>query len=171
MWEQVPSALARALGLGVEAKDLAVWQMSLRAAALFIAAVAIMRLGDKRFLGRYASLDILLGVVYGSVVSRAITGNAPFLPAIGACLTLVALHWLLSALAFRIPGFGRLLKGRKALLIADGDIQWAQMRRWNISEEDLAEALRQHSRSPRVGDVRLAYLERDGAISLTLRER
>ena len=54
MIQQLMAAISRALGLGLEAKDLNVGHMSLRALVVFAAAVAMLRVGDKRFMGRGA---------------------------------------------------------------------------------------------------------------------
>lgn len=170
MWDQLWSGAGWALGLEVAPKDLAAWQMALRAAVAFIAAIAIARIADKRFMGKYAPLDIMLAVVFGSIVSRAITGNTAFFPALGACLVLVLLHRLIGAIAFHSDRFGRLVKGQRRLLISDGEIQWDEMKKSHISRRDLEEALRQHTRSPRLDEVKAAYLERNGSISIVLRD-
>jgi uncharacterized membrane protein YcaP (DUF421 family) len=73
--------LQAALGIGLEGKDMGVLQMGLRAAIVFVVTVAIVRLGKKRFLGRATTFDVILGIMLGSTVSRAITGTAPFFPA------------------------------------------------------------------------------------------
>jgi hypothetical protein len=38
--------------------------------------------GKKRFMGEATAFDMMLGVMVGSIVSRAITGNAPLGPAL-----------------------------------------------------------------------------------------
>src|SRR4051812_22382324 len=108
---EIWSYLDRALGLGLEAKDLGAGQMSLRAFVVFIIAIAIIRVGDKRFMGRSSALDVMLGIVFGSVVSRAINGNAPFFATLTASFVLVAMHWVVAAIAFRSHRFGRVVKG------------------------------------------------------------
>ncbi len=171
MLKEVWSAVSWALGLELEGKDLDVWRMSLRAVVVFAAAIAMVRVGDKRFMGKSTALDVMLGIVFGSVVSRAITGNAPFFPALAAGLVLVLLHWFLSALAFRSHGFGRLVKGRGRTLVEGGQLRRDEMRKSHISERDLEEALRSHGMPPDLSGVESAHLERNGEISIIRRER
>ncbi len=121
--------------------------------------------------GKSTALDVMLGIVFGSTVSRAITGNAPFFPVLAASLTLVLVHWLLSALVFRSPRFGVVVKGHARTLVRDGEILWHEMQRSHISEHDLQEALRANGKSLDLRDVESAHLERNGDISIILRKR
>src|SRR5918911_3547035 len=104
--DEAASLVAAALGLGQEAKEMTVGQMALRAAVVYVVTVAVVRLAKKRFMGRATAFDVILGIMLGSIVSRAVTGNAPFFPALAAGAVLVAMHWLFSSIALRWHGFG-----------------------------------------------------------------
>jgi len=170
MFQTIWSYIDWALGLSLEARDLGAGHMSLRAFVVFIAAILIIRFGDERFMGKSTALDVMLGIVFGSVVSRAITGNAPFFPTLVASIVLVAMHWSISAVAFRNRRFGGIVKGITHLLVNEGQIDWDQMRKTHISENDLKEALRQHGHIDDLSAIRFAYLERNGGISVIFRE-
>jgi uncharacterized membrane protein YcaP (DUF421 family) len=162
-------AIENALGLGLKAEELGAGNMSLRAVIIFSSAAVMIRLGSKRFMGQSTALDVMLGIIFGSVVSRAITGNAAFVPALSAGLTLILLHWLLSALTFRSHWLGNIIKGRSRLLVENGRIDWKAMARSQITEHDLAEALRSHGHPAEISRLETAYLERDGRISVVMR--
>ncbi len=166
MIEDVWGAVSWSLGLALETHDLNVWHMSLRALVVFVLAVGMIRLGSKRFMGQSTALDVMLGIVFGSTVSRAITGTAPFFPALAASLTLVLVHWLFSALAVRSPRFETLVKGHERTLVRDGEIQWQAMHRAHITPHDLEEAFRINGTSLDFGAVKSAHLERNGDISI-----
>ena len=168
--EQAWLAVEQALGLGLEAKDLSAAQMALRAVAVFIISIGMFKVGDKRFIGQSTTLDVFLGIVFGSTVSRAITGNAPFFPALAAALALVLLHWLFAAVAFRSHGFGKLVKGRDSVLVRDGELLWDAMRKSHVTEHDLEEALRRKGEEPDVKRIKEARLERGGDISVRMRK-
>jgi uncharacterized membrane protein YcaP (DUF421 family) len=170
MFQQIQSFLDRALGLGLENKDISVGQMSLRALVVFVLAIAMIRVANKRFMGKNAALDVLLGIVFGSMVSRAITGNAPFLPTLAASFVLVLLHWIMSAIAFRSKAFGTLVKGHDSTLVRDGEIQWEAMRKAHLTEHDLREAIRNSGERPDVSQVESAHLERNGDVSVIMRK-
>jgi uncharacterized membrane protein YcaP (DUF421 family) len=169
MLHEIWSYVDWALGLGLEAKDLGAGQMSLRAFVVFIVAIGIIRFGDERFMGKSTALDVMLGIVFGSVVSRAITGNAPFFPTLAASVVLVAMHWVISAITFRSRRFGRVVKGPTHLLVSDGEIDWNEMRKTHISRNDLREAMRQHGHVDDLNGIESAYLERNGSISIIFR--
>src|ERR687884_1110994 len=109
--DQIENMFRLVLGLGLEGKDLNVPQMALRAVVVYVVTVLIVRIGKKRFMGRATAFDVILGIMLGSIVSRAVTGNAPFFPALAASGVLLSMHWLFSALAFRFHPFGKAIKG------------------------------------------------------------
>src|SRR5918912_2155824 len=135
--DQIENLFRLVLGLGLEGKDLNVPQMALRAVVVYVVAVLIVRIGKKRFMGRSTAFDVILGIMLGSIVSRAVTGNAPFLPAMAAAAVLLAMHWLFSALAFRSHVFGEAIKGEPRVLIRDGTIDREAIRGAHVSERDL----------------------------------
>ncbi len=157
--------------LGLEADTLTAWQMAARAPVVYVAALAMVRLGEKRFLGKSTAFDVILAIILGSVVSRAITGSSPFFATLGAGVVLVGLHWLLAVATFHSDRFGVLVKGTPRELVRDGRILWDGMRKSHVGERDLLGALRANGRLEDPVDVRVARLERDGDISVIERER
>jgi uncharacterized membrane protein YcaP (DUF421 family) len=99
-------------------------------------------------------------------MSRAINGSAPFFPTLAAGAVLVGLHWLLAVLAFHIDWFGPFVKGNPVLLIKDGQVQEDGIRRGGITRQDLTQALRKQTKQSDPAKIELAYLERDGGISI-----
>jgi uncharacterized membrane protein YcaP (DUF421 family) len=85
-------------------------------------------------MGGATVFDVILGIIVGSVASRAITGNAPLLPASGAIAVLVGLHWSFSAIAVRWRVFGKLIKGTSEVIISDGQIDLDRLREEHMSE-------------------------------------
>ncbi len=166
MVQNVWATLRWALGLDVAPNAMTVGQMALRALVVFIVAIALVRLGNKRFMGQTTAFDLLLAIILGSMISRAITGNAPFVPTLAASLVLVLAHWVFAALSFHVPRFGSLVKGHDRLLVRDGELQRDALRRSHITEHDLHEAMRTRGHAPDVGAVASAHLERSGAISI-----
>jgi uncharacterized membrane protein YcaP (DUF421 family) len=157
-----------ALGAGLEAKDLTILQMAARAAVIYLATLAVVRLAKTRFLGRASAFDVVVGIIIGSIASRAITGNAPMAPSMAACLVIVLLHWLLSAAAVRSHRFGELIKGSSKMLVQDGRVDESAMRSAHMTQRDLEEALRQQGLADH-REVAEARLERDGSLSVIKR--
>jgi uncharacterized membrane protein YcaP (DUF421 family) len=166
MSEAAWKSLNGLLGLERDIGDVNAVQMALRAITIYVLTLAIVRLGSKRFLGKGSAFDIIAGIMIGSVMSRAINGSAPFFPTLAAGAAMIGLHWIFAGLAFHTSWFGTLIKGRSVLLVEHGVVQPEGMQRASLSENDLAEALRLQASIMDPSKVRLAYLERDGNISV-----
>jgi len=160
-WLQIDSVL----GLTRDVQDVGVLQMALRTVVVYAFALAAVRLGSKRFLSQASAFDVIIAIMLGSIMSRAITGAAPMLPILVSGAALVGLHWLLAALAYRLDWLGPLVKGRPRLLVRDGRPDRDEMRKAGVSEHDLEQALRLQARRTDLSGIRLAYLERSGEIS------
>lgn len=160
--------LEQLIGLGKEAKDIDIGEMAIRAAIIYTVTLAIVRLGKKRFMGSGTAFDMIVGIMLGSMASRALTGNAPMIATMTGAAVLVFMHWLFSAVALRSHAFGSLIKGRSEMLVREGAIDERMMRKTHMTEKDLREDLRS-SGVDDVSEVAEARLERNGSVSVIKR--
>ena len=156
------------LAFGTSADTITWWQMCARAMVLVLYAIGLFRIASRRIFGRYTIVDIVVAVIIGSTLSRALTANAPLLPAVAASAAIVALHGLLTAWSARSRWFANLMKGAATRIVTDGAVDWRQARRANIGEQDLEEELRLRGIAD-AEPVEAAYLERNGKISVIRR--
>jgi uncharacterized membrane protein YcaP (DUF421 family) len=154
------------LGIGLDPKTFSTLQVSLRAIVIYLGGLAILRIGENRFLGKFTAFDIILGFVLGGILSRAINGSGPLFPTLVATTLLVSLHYILAKTAFHSHRFGEAVKGRSELLVKDGEIVWEGMRAKSLSERDLEEALRLKASLADCEQVAEARFERNGDISV-----
>jgi uncharacterized membrane protein YcaP (DUF421 family) len=140
--------------------------MGLRAAAVYLAGWAILRLGSNRFLGRETVFDIVLAFVLGSTLSRAVNGSAPLLITLAACALLVIVHHVFAWLSWHSRRWGRILKGHPLPIVLDGQPLEDALRRYRISPGDLEEALRLSGHVKTPEQVEEARYERNGEISV-----
>ncbi len=162
----VLQALDQALGLHQQPKELGYLQVCLRALIVFIAALIIVRIADKRFLAKMAALDVILGFMLGSMLARAINGSATLFPSLVAGLLLALLHRLLATLAYRSEKVGKLIKGEADVLVERGLVHQQKLRAHKISEKDLYEELRLNGKTEDLQHVSRAVIERNGKISV-----
>ncbi len=163
LWELLSTALA----LETDASDVGVASMALRTVVVYAVAIATVRLANRRFLSRATAFDVIVAIMLGSILSRAINGSASFVPTLlGGGLVLVLMHALFALLAFRSDWFGAFVKGEPILLVRDGTLQSEGMRAARLSNRDLEESLRLQGQVPDVAGVQLAYMERSGQISI-----
>ncbi len=143
----------------------------MRAVVVFFAALLILRIGNHRIFGKSSAFDIVLGIIYGSVLSRAITGNSPFVPTLVAAFVLVLLHKGLATAAYHSNfGFGDLIKGERIKLVEDGDLKQDALRKNSITRNDIEEALRKSGTEADLSKIKSAYLERSGQISVIMKD-
>lgn len=153
------------LGLGEDPKHLDTMQVALRGIIVFIGAIAIVRVADKRFLSRKTAFDVVLGLILASMLARAVNGSAPLGPTLVAGFVLAFAHRLLAFISLRSHWFGCLVKGRDEKIIENGRMDERALRKHNFTQHDLMEDLRlQGVRSPE--EVESARIERSGDLSV-----
>jgi uncharacterized membrane protein YcaP (DUF421 family) len=148
--------------------DIAWWQMSIRAVLVMLFGLVLVRFAGKRVFGRWGAIDIILSVIIGSNLSRAITGTAPFLETLIATAVLVALHGVLVRLAVRFPRLGPVLKGHPVRVVADGQPDARAMARHGLGRHDLEEGLREAGLTD-PAQAQEVWIERNGEISVIKR--
>ncbi|MGV3589945.1 MAG: DUF421 domain-containing protein [Adhaeribacter sp.] len=156
--------------IGPDSNAITWWQMSIRGIIIFLFTLLTIRFGDKRLFGKSAAFDIALGIILGSILSRGITGNAPFLPVLITSFVLVQLHRFLAYLAC-YTSIGNFIKGKPYQLIKNGEVQHHQLNQSKITQHDLEEAMRLSGKTTNLANVESAYLERNGSISIINKEK
>ncbi|MEO8285309.1 MAG: YetF domain-containing protein [Chloroflexota bacterium] len=167
LWDQLQALF----GLGSYAENAGAIQIALRTILVYGSTLAIIRFGSKRFLSEATAFDVIVAIMLGSIMSRAVDGSSPFLPTLLIGAVLLGVHWLLALIAYHTEWFGNLIKGKRELLIEDGEVQQEGMRKGSITEADLKQALRIQTRQTDPSKVHLAYLERNGQISVIPKEQ
>jgi uncharacterized membrane protein YcaP (DUF421 family) len=105
-------------------------------------------------------------LLVSETVSPALTGSDDTLAGgLVAAATLITLAAAVSYVSYRSKRAARLIEGDPVILIRNGRVDAKQQRHFRISDEDLATALRQHGVGS-VGEVRRAYVEPDGEITV-----
>lgn len=149
---------------GSNAEHILWWQMILRGILVFIFGLVFLRLFGRRVFGKQNPLDIVLAIIVGSNLSRAMTANAALLPTLVATAALILLFWLMEHATAHWKPLGWLVKGEPIPLIRQGMCDLKAMRIAAVTEDDIREA----ARSSGVGsfeEVKDAVLERNGKIS------
>jgi uncharacterized membrane protein YcaP (DUF421 family) len=141
------------------------WQEVPRAFVVFVFGLILLRLSGRRAFARWSALDIIVSIIIGSSLSRALTGSAPLGGTMLAMVLLAFLHWMLARMAARSRRFARLVEGSAAILGQAGEVSERAMRRHNISETDMEEALRKEGVTD-AAKTRQITLEPSGVITV-----
>jgi len=141
------------------------WEFVLRAIAVYVAVLVLMRLTGKRTVGQFTPFDLLVIVLLGTAVQNSLIGeDTSLLGGLILAATLLALNWLVGRLSARSRRFDRIVEGTPVILVRHGHLFREQLAREAISERDFAIARRAAGYAT-LGEVELAVLETSGKIS------
>lgn len=143
-----------------------IWQLILRTIFIYVVALLLIRVGKRRFMGSYTTFDILLGFIVGSILSRAITGGIRFVDMFSVIVVLFALHWIIAVFSYYSQRFSNVVKNTARKLVVDGEVQEDAMQKSKIGKNDLMQAIREVANVDSLDNVKAAYLERDGNITV-----
>ena len=137
----------------------------LRAAAAFAFIFLLTRVVGRRELSSMEPFDLILLVVIGDLVQQGITQSDYSVTGILIVLSVMGLLTVAVAfLNFKIPWLRSALEGRPVVLIENGSVIEANMRRERLTLSELAAEARMQQIDS-LQEVRLAVLETSGRIS------
>jgi uncharacterized membrane protein YcaP (DUF421 family) len=140
-----------------------------RVTAIYVGAMILLRLSGRRELSELGPMDLLTMLLVSETVSPALTGgDDSILSGLLAAATLMGLGVLTSIIAFRSNRAERLIAGSSMVLIENGKVRPEILRRLRITNDDLRAQLHAHGLL-RVDEVRRAYVEADGEITIVPR--
>ena len=149
-----------------EGKELNIFQMAIRAAMIFIIALALKRFSGRRTFGMLSPFDTVISILLGAILSRAVIGASPFVATIIASVVIVILHRLFAWISLYNDIFGSLIKGNAKIIYEDGKIIRKNMKKFFITDKDLIEGIRLQGNVESLDEIKSAYIERDGKISV-----
>lgn len=151
---------------GLFTLTLPIWEIVLRGSTIYLSLILLFRFVVRRDTGAVGTADLLILVLIADASQNAMAGEYKTI-ADGLVLiaTLIGWNLLLNWLAFRFPRLRGLVEADKLLLLRDGKMQRRNMRRELITEEELLAKVRGHGLE-KLDDVRRAYLESDGEITV-----
>lgn len=141
-------------------------QMGVRAFIMFFITLALIRIGGMRIFGKKTAFDNILVIMLGAVLARGVVGASPFLSTVAASAVMVVIHKILALLAMRYIWVGKIVKGIHRSLYKNGELNWKNMNVSTISKDDLMEGVRLQINSNSLEDVKEAYIEKNGQVSV-----
>jgi uncharacterized membrane protein YcaP (DUF421 family) len=141
-------------------------QMTTRAVLIFFAALALLRLSGPRTFGGSTAFDMVVKIMLGAILSRAVAAASPFWGTLLAGLAFVLLHRGLAWASYHSDWIGKIVKGQVYVLAKQGQPMAEQLRQLKLSEKDLHEGLHENGNVAELSDTEAVYLERDGSISV-----
>ena len=141
----------------------------LRATVIFIALYALVRLMGKRELGQMTPFELIVLVVIGDLIQQGVTQNDfSMTGAIIAISTIAFLALGMSWLSYLSPRAERLLEGEPRVIVRDGKLLNANLRRSRLTVTEVESEMRLAGIA-HLTDVAWAILEPRGKISFIQR--
>ncbi len=145
------------------------WELVLRGVIVYVFLLIILRITGKRQTGQLAPFDLVLLLVLSNAVQNAMNGgDNTVLGGIISATTLIALHYAVAFITYKSRKMEAWIEGTPRILIHDGVLNEDVMRRELLTRHELAAALRAAG-CAEIGHVRVATLENNGQISISLR--
>lgn len=151
--------------------NLSLVELFIRGSIVYLVLFGVLRSLPSRQLGSLAITDLLVVVLFAEAAQNAMARDYTSITE-GAVLIGTVIFWsyALNWLGFRFPAIQQFLNPPPLLLVQRGRLQRRNMRRELITEDELMSQLRQQGIES-VADVKAAYMEADGTISVIKENR
>jgi uncharacterized membrane protein YcaP (DUF421 family) len=126
---------------------------------LYIAALVVLRLGERRTLAQWTLIDFAAAVAVGAIVGKTATSpNTSWVTGAVALAAVVAAHRV-----------NKLADHRIRVLVADGRLRRTQLRLCGLTDNDIMSELRQRGIFD-LADVRYLIYETKGGLTVVRRD-
>ena len=125
-----------------------------------------IRLFGKTEIAQLSVSDLVFILLISNAVQNAMVGpDTSLMGGLIAAASLFIVNAVFKECMCRIPWFSRVMQGDSLMLVYQGRVNDANMRKAKLTTNELLEAIREHGVA-KVADVNLAVLEVDGNISV-----
>lgn len=140
--------------------------IALKSIAVYVFIVAAIRLFGKKEFAQLSVVDLVFILLISNSVQNAMVGSdATLTGGLVAALALFVVNYLFKKVEHRFPKVGQVIEGEPILLVYQGKIQASGMEKAELTEAQLAAAIREHGIED-VLQVDVAMFEIDGNISV-----
>ena len=147
------------------------WQFVLRASAMYLLVMVLIRVSGKRAVGQFTPFDLVLLILIGNAVQNGINGGDNSMTgALIMATTLVALNYGVAWVTARNRRAEILVEGVPVVLARNGKLFKSVLLRVLVSTSDFDEALRLNGVES-LDEVQLALLETNGSISVISKDK
>jgi len=138
----------------------------LSSTCVYLFIVIAIRLVGKTEIAQLSVADLVFIMLLSNAVQNAMVGSdTSLVGGLVAATTLFAVNAVFKECMYRLPWFGKVMQGDSLMLVYQGKVNDANMRKARLTTNELFEAIREHGVA-KISDVNLAVLEVDGNISV-----
>lgn len=134
--------------------------------SIYIFIIAAIRISGKKELAQLSVIDLVFILLISNAVQNAMVGSdTSLLGGMVAAAALFLVNYLFKYLIYKFPSLGTIVQGHSLMLIYKGKIIDENIKKAQITMDELEETIREHGVSD-IQEVNLAVLEIDGNISV-----
>lgn len=132
----------------------------------YIGMVFLLRISGNRTLSKMNSFDLVITIAFGSALSAIIVNRSVNLTeGLTAIAMLVALQFIVTWTSVRSKKFNHLVKAQPTLLVENGKLISAAMKKVRVAEDEIHSTVRQHGLGG-LEQVAAVVMETDGSLSV-----
>jgi uncharacterized membrane protein YcaP (DUF421 family) len=146
------------------------WEFVVRAAAVYVVLLLLVRVTGKRTVGQFTPFDLVVVMLLAEGVTGSLSAGDESLPGgLVVAATLVVLNMAIAVATSRSRKVDAVLQGSPVLVGRDGVIYKDVLERQRVAYADVEKALRDADCN--LEDMRLAILEADGDINIMTKKQ
>lgn len=139
----------------------------LRATAVFVMLLIVLRLAGRRTMSEMTPFDFVLLLIIAETTQQALLSDDPSITNfLVVMIVLFTLDVVLSYVKRIAPFIDRVLDGVPTILVVDSEPDLEAMRKARVGIDDVLTAARQTHGLARLDQIRFAILESDGKLSI-----
>lgn len=142
------------------------WELILRAVAVYLFLIFLLRISGKRQIGELSPFDLVLLLIISNGVENAMNGGDDSL--IGGLIlatTLIVINYGVGVISYKNKRVEKLIEGRPQVLVHEGKIFEDVMAEAKLTRLELDTTLRQSGFFD-LHEVKLAILETNGKVTV-----
>ncbi|MFD3248764.1 DUF421 domain-containing protein [Rahnella aquatilis] len=145
-------------------------EVSFRCFFIFVVVFIFLKLTGRRGVNQLSLFEVVIILTLGSAAGDVtFYDDVPLLPVFAVFFSILLLYRLSTWLMNKSRHFQNWMEGKPLILIRDGLFEWETMARENITKGEFYMELRQKG-VEHLGQVRLAFLEANGGLSVFFRQ-
>jgi uncharacterized membrane protein YcaP (DUF421 family) len=145
---------------------LAYLKIMLSSIVIYLFIIIAIRMFGKKELSQLSVLDLVFVLLISNSVQNAMVGSDTSLTGgLAAALSLFIVNYFFKQIIYRFPKLSKAIQGHPVLLVYKGRLIEHNLKKLQISIEELEEAIREHGASG-IYSVDQAIFEVDGNISI-----
>ena len=147
--------------------DVAPLNLAVRAVVVFLSVLILLRISGKKQVGQMGATEFVAVLLISNAVQNSMNGgDNSLVGGLWLAAVLIILTWGISVLTYRSRFFSGLFEGTPRLLIHNGKLLDANLRKERLSLNELKTLFRKQG-VHHLKEVKSAVLEADGTLSLT----